>query len=185
MFPLIKWQTKRTHLSECKGFSYCMHANWKMDLKPETKQWTRSSKHCHSLAAIIVMHWGKMLQHNQKMFPSGAGDPAAYYFPCFSWHSFYWDFAIWLPRSAKMVRPKPILVHWCMQSFQELRLRCGSKNVLSLRSWENQCKVKPNKSRASVSVWINVHSVWKIPRTNTINFPQRCQIISNWLSTKK
>lgn len=25
---------------------------------------------------------------------SGTGDPAAYYFPCFSWRSLYWDFAV-------------------------------------------------------------------------------------------
>lgn len=61
---------------------------------------------------------GKMLEQNLRTFPSGAEDPAAYYFPCFSWRSLYWDFAIWLPRRAKMVRPGPILDRWCMQSFR-------------------------------------------------------------------
>lgn len=38
--------------------------------------------------------WGGGVQQNLKMFPSGSEDPAAYYFPCFSWRSLYWDFAI-------------------------------------------------------------------------------------------
>lgn len=92
-----------------------------------------STQLCHSLRPIIVMHEGKMLQQNLKMFPSGTGDPAAYYFPCVSRCSLYWDFAIWLPWRAKMERSNPILDHWCMQSFQELKLHYyDSENVISL-----------------------------------------------------
>lgn len=133
--------------------------------------------------------WGeKMLQQNLKMFPSGTKDPAAYYFPCFSWRSLYWDFAIWLPRRAKMVRPNPILDHWCMQSFRvktpllPLWKRYVSLGEFWMRqtviyaSLENQCRVEHDMSGILASLWINVHSVKKINWINTINSPQRCRI---------
>lgn len=126
-----------------------------------------------------------MLQQNLKVFPSGAADPAAYYFPCFSWRSLYWDFAVWLPQRAKMVQLNPILDHWCMQSFRALLCRLNVISLLGRCVWdgawymfplENQCRVKYNTSCILASLWINVHSVKKINWINTINSPQRCRI---------
>lgn len=128
-----------------------------------------------------------MWQQNLKMFPSATGDPAAYYFPCFSWRSLYWDFAIWLPQRVKMVRPNPILDHWRMQPFLKL---CLSENVTSLSGSCARDKsviyvCVPGKTNAErniiwavllASLWINVHSVKKINWINTINSPQQCGI---------
>lgn len=37
---------------------------------------------------------GEDVTAESEMFPSGSEEPAAYYFPCVSWRSLYWDFAI-------------------------------------------------------------------------------------------
>lgn len=194
MFPLIKMTDVIEAFERMQRFSWWpkshpSHSDWALDsmirraacqLKDGAKLSDLNSSfervNLNTTVSPPQTHYcnawgGKMLQQNLKMFPSGTGDPAAYYFPCFSWRSLYWDFAIWLPRRAKMVRPNPILDHWRMQSFRVktplLRLwKCYislgefcMRNIVIYVSLENQCRLKHNMSCILASLWINVHSV--------------------------
>lgn len=196
-FPPIKQQIRQRHSTDAVVFlvdkiipiSFTNELiNFKLKLELGGSFLTYKSQKCRSLVANFKGPEGEMSQQKLKMFPSATKDPAAYYFPCFTWRTFYWDFAIWLPQRAKMLHPNLIPDHWHMQSLQvelyadDSEMLHRSQGGISVQeerdfaSQENRCRVKHDMSCELASLWINVHSVWKIDLINIINSPQRCRI---------
>lgn len=184
MFPLIRWQRlckrmqrfsrwPKSHPSHSDGAAdsiyctarqlrdgagLCCHVIW-----PESRLWKRQFKHSvYSLRPITVMHGGERCYSTiWKCFHLLQRTQLLIIFHVSVGVVFIGDFAIWCPRWANIVRPNPILDHWCVQSFRVKTQLWGVRfeKECEYVSLENQCTVKHNTSCVSASLWINVQRI--------------------------